>query len=70
MQQVSRTALPPRTTNSALDYLGGGVWRLWLHTPDFVHGTYLKLYSCGKIIRVVSREDEGDEEFVVKETGI
>lgn len=66
MQQVFRTALPPRI-QGALDYMGAGKWRLWLHTPDFIHGTYLDLYSNGKITRTTVRQDEGDEVVVIKE---
>ncbi len=62
---VSRTGLPTRI-QGALDRLEGGVWRLWLHTPDFVHGTYLKLYSNGMIERITTRVDEGDEIVCIK----
>ena len=67
MQQVFRAALPPRTQNGAIDYMGGGVWRLWLHTPNYIHGTFLTLYSNGKIERTTVREDEGDDVVVIKE---
>jgi hypothetical protein len=66
MPQVFRVALPQRQ-QGALDYMGGGVWRLWLHTPDFVHGTFLTLYSNGKVTRTTVRADEGDEVVVIKE---
>ena len=63
----ARVGLPRRTGQAnAVDFIGGGVWRLWLHTPDYVHGTYLLLYSDGKVTRVVTREDEGDEVFLVR----
>lgn len=67
MTMLHRTAIPNRVTNGALDRMEGGVWRLWLHTPDFIHGTYLKLYSDGKIVRVTVRADEGDETVCIKE---
>lgn len=63
---VERVALPTRI-QGALDYVGGGVWRLWLHTPNFVHGTFLTLYSNGKVTRTTVREEEGDEVVIVKE---
>ena len=66
MQQVFRVALPHRI-QGAIDYMGGGTWRLWLHTPDFVHGTFLTLQSNGKITRTTVREDEGDDVVVIKE---
>jgi hypothetical protein len=66
MQQVFRVALP-RNLQGAIDYMGGGVWRLWLHTSDFVNGTYITLFSDGKITRTTVREDEGDEVVVIKE---
>lgn len=67
MPQEYRIALPPRTQNGAADYMGKGMWRLWLHTPNFIHGTFLMLYPDGKVVRVVVREDEGDEEMIIKE---
>lgn len=61
-----RIAIPDNRCR-AIEDIGGGCWRVWLATPDFVHGTYLKLYSDGKVVRYVVRQDEGDEEFLVKE---
>jgi hypothetical protein len=66
MQQEFRVALPLRI-QGALDYMGGGTWRLWLHTPDYIHGTYLTLYSNGKVTRTTVRADEGDEIVNIKE---
>lgn len=66
MQQVFRVALPPRI-QGALDYMGGGTWRLWLHTPDYIHGTFLLLYSDGKVTRTTVRQDEGDEIVAIKD---
>ncbi len=43
-----------------------GAWMLWIATQDFHHGTYLLLHDNGMVIRVTSRADEGDEEFVVR----
>lgn len=68
MQQVFRLALTPRI-QGAIDFMGAGRWRLWLHTPNYIHGTYLDLYSDGKVVRVTVREDEGDEVVVLKEAG-
>jgi hypothetical protein len=64
--ETSRVALPNRTQGAALDFMGGGVWRMWLHTPDHVHGTYLVLRSDGSITRVTVRQDEGDDEVLIK----
>lgn len=65
--QLERIGIPQRTgIANAVDFMGGGVWRLWLHTPDYVHGTFLLLYSDGRATRVVCREDEGDDEFIVR----
>jgi hypothetical protein len=63
----SRTGLPIRMQGAALDYLGGGTWRLWLHTNDHVYGTYLKLYSNGRITRVTVRDGYDDEEMIKPE---
>lgn len=62
---ISRISLPTRI-QGALDYQGGGVWHLWLHTSDFVHGTFLKMYSDGCVQRITVRADEGDEVVLVK----
>jgi hypothetical protein len=64
-EQMFRMALPPRI-QGAIDFMGAGRWRLWLHTPDYIHGTYLDMYSDGKITRVTVREDEGDEVVTLK----
>lgn len=61
----ARIAIPDSRAR-ALDDLGGGGWRLWLSTTDFIHGTYLRLFSDGRVTRVTVRGDEGDEEFIVK----
>jgi hypothetical protein len=68
VKEVFRMALPNRT-QGAIDFMGAGRWRLWLHTPDYIHGTYLDMYSDGKIVRVTVREDEGDEVVTLKEAG-
>ena len=62
---MSRTALPNRLQGGAIDRVGHD-WRVWLHTPDHVHGTYLLLHADGKITRVTVRWDEGDDEFLVR----
>lgn len=67
MSMLYRVAIPPRTTNGAIDRLTGSRWRIWLATPDFIHGTYLVLYSNGAVERVTVREDEGDEVMIVKD---
>lgn len=71
---MSRTAIPNRLQGGAIEELEGIVdmdgygstWRVWLHTNDWIHGTYLLLYKDGKIERVTVREDEGDDIIVVK----
>lgn len=62
---VERIGLPIRI-QGALDYLGGGRWRLWLHTRDYVLGTYLELYGDGKVVRVTEREGEGPDIVLVR----
>ncbi len=62
---MNRVALPTRI-QGALDYKGSGVWHLWLHTADFVHGTFLRMYSDGRVDRVTVRFGEGDEEVNIK----
>jgi hypothetical protein len=61
-----RIALPLRMQGACIDDLGGGKWRVWLHTNDHIHGTYLELYSDGKVNRVTTRADEGDETWLIK----
>lgn len=67
MKELARIALPTRI-QGALDRMPDKSWRLWLHTPDFVHGTQLILYPDGKIERVTIRADEGDEIVLIKES--
>lgn len=61
-------AVPPGTRVLRLerrpavdDWYELGFWILWLHTSDFVHGTYLRLYDDGCIERITVRDDEGDD---------
>lgn len=35
-----------------------GFWIVWLHTKDYIHGTYLKMHDDGKIEQVTIRADE------------
>jgi len=66
-QPLARVGIPRRTgVAEAIDFVGGGVWRLWLHTPNYVHGTYLLLYSDGKVTRVTEYADEPPETLVVR----
>lgn len=43
-------------------------WILWTDTKDFVHGTYLQLWDNGAVFNVTTRDGEGPEEFLVKES--
>jgi hypothetical protein len=61
----SRIALPTRI-QGALEYAGGGTWKLWLHTNDFHLGTFLLLRSDGSVYRTTLRADEGDDEVLIK----
>lgn len=67
MTMLSRIAIPRQAVNGALDRLPNGVWRLWLHTPNFVHGTYLLLYPNGSVDKVTTRDEEGDDIIHIKE---
>lgn len=63
-----RVALPTRI-QGALEYDHAapfGKWRLWLHTNDFVFGTFLELHPDGRVFRVTVRADEGDEVVLIK----
>lgn len=66
LSDPDRIALP-RHIQGGLEYLPHRKqYRLWLHTNDFVLGTFLLLQSDGGITRVTVREDEGDEICVVR----
>ena len=65
MASPPRIALPTRI-QGALEHHGGGKWRLWLHTNDFVYGTFLELYPDGSCFRVTVRDEEGDEVVLIK----
>ena len=60
--------IPPRTRLQRLIRIDNG-WRVWIdYSPCKRYGTYLILHDGGAITRVVVREDEGDEYFIVKES--
>lgn len=59
--------VPPGTRLLRISRLRG-YWIVWTATSDYVHGTYLRMYDSGKVVRVTVRIDEGDEEFVVRPT--
>jgi hypothetical protein len=62
---VRRVALPSRLQGSAIDQLPDGVWRIWLHTNDHVHGSYLLLYPSGKVERITVRDVNDVENVMV-----
>lgn len=41
-------------------------WWLWTATNDYVYGTLLILYENGRIDRITTRIDEGDELVAVR----
>jgi hypothetical protein len=43
-----------------------GHWKIWIHTNNFILGTYLVLYDTGKIERVTVRDDEMDQVVLIK----
>jgi hypothetical protein len=61
-----RIALPPRIQGGLEYEPSTKCYKLWLHTADFVLGTYLLLYPDGKIERVVLRADEPDQVDTIK----
>ena len=71
---TKRIAIPNRLQGGSVEdkegdfYIEGWAttWKVWLHTNDWVHGTYMLLYANGKIERVTVRADEGDDIVVVK----
>ena len=68
MTHIARVGLPPRRTGiaNAVDLLEGGVWRLWLHTPDYIHGTYMLLHPNGMVITITESADESPYEMLVR----
>lgn len=66
MAQIDRIALPTRI-QGALEFVPHmGCWRLWLHTSDFIYGTYLELNADGSCDRITERVDEGPDIAVIK----
>ena len=64
---TQRIALPPRLQGGAIDRDNlNTCWILWLHTKDWVHGTYLALYDDGRCERITLRADEGPEIWEIK----
>jgi hypothetical protein len=63
---AERVALPKRI-QGALDWDSNTKCHiLWLHTADYVYGTYLELHPNGKVVRVTVRDDEGDDVHTVR----
>jgi hypothetical protein len=68
---MNRIAIPNRLQGGAIEDFTHSMiphWRIWLHTNDWIHGTFLELYPSGKINRVTIRQDEGDDIVCVKPT--
>lgn len=42
------------------------LYRAWIHTADFVNGTYLELHDDGLITRVTIRPHDPDDVVVIK----
>lgn len=57
--------LPPRTHLLRIDR-GDDHWRLWVHSADFVYGTYMALMDDGSMWQVTVRRDEGDDWVCVR----
>ena len=36
-------------------------WRLWIHSSDYVYGTYMDMHDDGSVWNITTRADEGDE---------
>jgi hypothetical protein len=41
-------------------------WKVWIATNDYIYGTALFLFNDGKIVHATTRQDEGDDVFVVR----
>ncbi len=73
---MKRVAIPNRLQGAAIDEISVQstlfgvppciIWRLWLHTDDWKHGTYLELHPDGMIERVTEREEEGPDVMRIK----
>lgn len=62
-----RISIPNRLQGACIERVRDtNEWIVWLHTPDFVHGTFLHLHADGKVTRVTVTEDESDREFLVR----
>jgi hypothetical protein len=71
---MSRTALPPRLQGAAIDRISihstqvdpptVRYWRVWLHTNDHKHGTFLELHDDGSIIRVTTQDGYEDRVII------
>lgn len=62
-----RIAIPNRLQSGCIERDHRmNTWRVWLHTNDFIHGTFLCLYADGKVTRVTIREGEGDDEHLIR----
>ena len=69
--RLLRIARSPETVEYAGEdqrwFNGNGYWIIWLHTNDFIHGTFLRLHDNGLIENVTIRSDRPDEDiFIVK----
>jgi hypothetical protein len=58
--------VPPGTRVLRIERVLGDHWMIWLHTSDYTHGTFLRLYDNGAIERVTVRADEGDDVATIK----
>jgi len=64
--RVTRVGLPNKITVSAIDRDStNSLWRLWLHTNDFVHGTFVALHDDGTVERITTREGDGTEDVAL-----
>jgi hypothetical protein len=56
-----RIILPTRLQAGAVDHdANNSCWKLWLHTSDYVYGTYLQLNHDGSAQRVTVRDGYDD----------
>lgn len=57
--------IPLGTRVHRIDRLGD-VWRVWIATKDYMHGTFIDLHMDGHATHTCVRVDEGDDTILIR----
>ena len=65
MSEFFRVAIPPKKKLRLIEW-HESAWRIWTDTNDFKYGTFIKLYTDGRVERVTIRVGQADDILIIR----